>query len=292
VPIPRTPSEAIAQGELIATQERQRIGLGATLPIDNVPALLSSQGVRTFAAELPDGVSGLSVQHPSIRPAILVNRRQVAAGRRFSLAHEYAHTLFDRKVGVTKRENSDELAEKRANAFAAAFLLPRLGIEEGLAGLNKGCPSRRTHVVFAVATGNATRAETRPAPGSQTVTFQDVATVARRFGTPYGAVVFRLLSLGMISETGSKDLLSERRQAAARRYEAVFGSEPQVGRARGAISIDTEEALGLKAEIVHLAVEGYRQHVVSKDRLASIAKRLELPELSEAKLVELAEAVR
>src|SRR4029077_21286858 len=32
VPIPRTPSEAIAQGELIATQERQRIGLGATLP--------------------------------------------------------------------------------------------------------------------------------------------------------------------------------------------------------------------------------------------------------------------
>ena len=72
------------------------------------------------------------------------------------MAHEYAHALLDRKVSVTKRENSDELIEKRANAFSAAFLMPRLGLEETLAALSKGFPSRRTHVVFDLATGEYT----------------------------------------------------------------------------------------------------------------------------------------
>src|SRR5437762_1856062 len=113
---PRNIGDAISQGEQIAVQERQRVGLGAALAVENLSALLSWQGVRTCAAELPDNVSGLAVHHRSIRPAVLVNRRQSASARRFSLAHEYAHALFDRKVGVTKRENSDELNERRANA--------------------------------------------------------------------------------------------------------------------------------------------------------------------------------
>ena len=32
------------------------------------------------------------------------------------------------------------------------------------------------------------------------VTYQDIATVARKFGAPYGAVVFRLLGVGTITE--------------------------------------------------------------------------------------------
>src|SRR5207245_5337618 len=115
-------AEAIEQGERIAAQERQRSGMGARLPVENASSVAYSQGVRTFAADLPDNVTGLAVHHRSIRPAVLVNRRHGASARRFSLAHEYAHTLFDRKVSVTKRENSDELTEKRANAFAAALL--------------------------------------------------------------------------------------------------------------------------------------------------------------------------
>ena len=292
VAAPRNAAEAIEQGERIAVQERQRIGMGATLPVDNLSALVHSQGVRTFAADLPDNVAGLAVHHRSIRTAVLVNRRHIASARRFSLAHEYAHTLLDRKVAVTKRENSDELIEKRANAFAAAFLMPRVGLEETLAALNKGWPSRRTHVVFAVATGEAARAEVRSTPGSQVVTYQDIATVGRKFGSPYRAVVFRLLGLGMITEGDTKDLLGDKRQAAAGRFEALFGAEPQAGRARSAGTVEPSEALDLKAEVVHLAVEAYRRQVIKKDRLGSLAERLRLPELSEAKLLELAEAGR
>src|SRR2546422_4716343 len=161
VAAPRNAAEAIEQGERIAAQERQRIGMGAALPVENVSALAYSQGVRTFAADLPDNVTGLAVHHRSIRLAVLVNRRRAASARRFSLAHEYAHAVFDRKVSVTKRENSDELTEKRANAFAGAFLLPALGIEQTLFTLNKGWPSRKTHVVFGGATGEAARVEVR-----------------------------------------------------------------------------------------------------------------------------------
>ena len=96
------------------------MGLGGGLPIENLSAMVSSQGVRTFAADLPDNVTGVEVHHRSIRPAVLVNHRHAAPARRFSMAHEYAHALLDRKVSVTKRENSDELIEKRANAFGAA----------------------------------------------------------------------------------------------------------------------------------------------------------------------------
>jgi Zn-dependent peptidase ImmA (M78 family)/DNA-binding XRE family transcriptional regulator len=289
---PRNAAEAIEQGERVAVQERRRMGLGGGLPIENLSAMVYSQGVRTFAADLPDNVTGVAVHHRSIRPAVLVNRRHAASARRFSMAHEYAHALLDRKVSVTKRENSDELTEKRANAFAAAFLMPRLGLEEALATLSKGFQSRRTHVAFSVATGEAARAEVRSTPGSQVVTYQDIATVARKFGAPYGAVVFRLLGVGTITEGDTKDLLDDRRRAAAGRLEALFGVEPQAGRARGAGSIEPSEALDLKAEVVHLAVEAYRRQVIKKDRLGSLAERLSLPELSEAKLLELAEAAR
>lgn len=292
VAAPRNAADAIVQGEQIAAQERQRIGFSPAFGVERLSTLVSWQGVRTYAADLPENVSGLAVHHRSIRSSILVNGRQSASARRFSLAHEYAHALFDRKVGVTKRENSDELTEKRANAFAGAFLLPALGIEQTLFTLNKGWPSRKTHVVFGGATGEVARVEVRSTPGSQTVTYQDAATLARRFGVPYGAVVFRLLALGLISEADTKDLLTDRCQAAARRYEGLFDPEPERGGSRSSNSVEPGEALDLKAEIVRLTVEAYRRQVIKKERIGSLAKQLDLPDLSEAKLLELAEAAR
>jgi Zn-dependent peptidase ImmA (M78 family)/DNA-binding XRE family transcriptional regulator len=292
VAAPRSTADAIEQGERIAAEERQRVGLGTVLPASKLSTSISWQGVRTFAVDLPENVTGLAVQHRSIRPAVLVNRRLGASTRRFALAHEYAHVLLDRKVGVTKRKNADELVEKRADAFAGAFLLPALGLEQTLSALNKGLPSRKTHVAFSIAAADAARAEVRPAPGSQTVTYQDVATIARRFGVPYSAVAFRLLALGMISDTDAKDLVSDKRVGAARQNESLFASEPERSSSRNPSSVEPEQMLDLLAEVVHLAIEAYRRQVIKKDRVHSVAKLLDLRELSEAKLLELAEAAR
>jgi hypothetical protein len=85
VTAPRNAAEAIEQGERIAAQERQRIGMGAPWPVENVSALVYSQWVRTIPPISPDNVTGLAVHHRSIRPAVLVNRRHRVSARRFSL---------------------------------------------------------------------------------------------------------------------------------------------------------------------------------------------------------------
>jgi hypothetical protein len=105
-------------------------------------------------------------------------------------------------------------------------------------------------------------------------------------------VVYRLLALGIIAEANTKDLLGDKSQAAAERLEALFGAEPQAGRSRSAGTVEASDALDLKAEVVHLAVEAYRRQVIKKGRLGSLAKELDLPDLSETQLLELAEAAR
>ena len=64
--------DAIRQGEVVAQEERRRLGLG-TAPIINTAETISAQGVWTAATDLPNGLSGLFVNHPSIGLAILVN---------------------------------------------------------------------------------------------------------------------------------------------------------------------------------------------------------------------------
>ena len=65
--------------------------------------------------------------------------------KRFSYAHEYAHAILDRNMNaiVSTNDNSHELIEKRANAFAAAFLMPQAGVHWFLGLLDKGGASRR-----------------------------------------------------------------------------------------------------------------------------------------------------
>src|SRR3990167_5249780 len=121
-------------------------------------------------------MSGLFLHHASIGLVILVNDSHVRARRRFSYAHEYAHALLDRDrpVTVTSADNAAELIEKRANAFATAFLMPREGVGEVRAALEKGQPSRVEETVFE-ATGGHFDAQARSAPRSQRITYLDTA---------------------------------------------------------------------------------------------------------------------
>lgn len=76
---------------------------------------------------------------------------------------------------MTSVDNAAELIEKRANAFAAAFLLPREGVIEVLASLDKGQPSRSDETVFDAATGGHFDAQSRQVPRSQRITYEDAA---------------------------------------------------------------------------------------------------------------------
>jgi hypothetical protein len=75
----------------------------------------------------------------------------------------------------------------------------------------------------------------------------------RGFGATYSATVSRLLSLGMISESESRELLSGKCRRAAEQFSAVAG---RVVAEDGAEFL--EPRFRLKAEILRLAIECYR----------------------------------
>src|SRR5262249_14205943 len=146
---------------------------------------------------------------------VLVNFHHPRGRKRFSYAHEYAHTLLDRKrpITFTTKKNSDELVEKRANAFAASFLVPRAGVEAFLNSLSKGGGSRKTFHVYDVATEKEIEAERRVLARSQAITFEDAALLAAHFGVSYQAAVYRLSDLGFINRDSLKALLDRLDQA-------------------------------------------------------------------------------
>jgi Zn-dependent peptidase ImmA (M78 family)/DNA-binding XRE family transcriptional regulator len=285
----RTLADAIGQGEQIAEQERHRLGL-RDAPLAGMSDLFALQGVPVFALDVPDGLSGLFVEHSSVGFAIVVNANYDMVRQRFAIAHGYAHAVFERAgtIRVCAHANAKELIERRADAFAGALLLPASGVEEAVRRLGKGQPSRQAYRAFDAATEQSVRAEARSTPGSQTMTYVDVMRIARRFGITYKLTVSRLLGLGLISESESKHLLGPKYVELASECLAILGSES----ARVPSSNDVAVLSDLSAERFSMAIEAYRRGLITKADLRIEAVSLRLPGLSEAKLLELAEAAR
>jgi Zn-dependent peptidase ImmA (M78 family)/transcriptional regulator with XRE-family HTH domain len=282
--IPRTPGEAIIQGEHVAEEERRRLNIG-NAPIADASALIGAQGIWTSGAHLLDHMSGLFLRHASIGLAILVNATHPRGRQRFSYAHEYAHALLDRDhyITISSADNSAELKEKRANAFAAAFLMPREGVYEALRSLNKGQPSRQEQTIFDAASGGHIDMEFRSPPRSQRITYKDVALVAHHFGVSYQAALYRLKSLGYISQQGTEELLTQEEFGKSYLRELYMYSDVE----------EPEEPKywdrELRSEIARLAIEAYWREEISRGRLLELSKILGIPgEL----LLELAEAAR
>ena len=268
---PRTVGEAVRQAEQLAEEERRRLGIG-NAPLSDVSELIGSQGIWASSLELPDHMSGLFLRHPSIGLAILVNASHPRGRKRFSYAHEYAHALLDREgvVSVSSTGNSADLVEKRANAFAAAFLMPRSGVSGVLRSLDKGLPSRHEQTIFDAATGGHIEAEFRPPIGSQRVTYKDVALAGHHFGVSYRAALYRLKSLKHLSPRDSDRLLE--REGIGREYLGLLGMFDELEEPEPRRYWDRE----LRSEITHLAIEAYRREEISRGRLFELSKTLEL----------------
>ena len=269
---------AIQQGERVACEERRRLRLGDA-SIRSIAELLSEQGIWTAAADLPGSMSGLFIHNQSTGFAVLVNAAHTLERQRFSYAHEYAHVLFDREqsVRMTLQKNSSELAEMRANAFASAFLMPSGGVVRWLNGIGKGHPSRLSRTTFNVADDSAMETEIRPRSGSQVITCQDVAVLARRLCVSYDAAVWRLKNLSHINSAKAHTLLSQKE--IARRHMEFFdkGSQPE------------HPEQEFQSQLIWLAVEAFRREKISRGRLLEIGKKLEV---EGEQLLEMAEAMR
>ncbi len=267
---PRSRGEAAEQGEEAAEQERGRLGI-ADSPIGDVAELIASQSIWASSASLPGAMSGLFIRHPSVGMAVLANASQPNGRKRFSYAHEYAHALFDRdrSIAISSGANSSDLAEVRASAFAAAFLMPRAGIRACLGHLGKDKPSRRDYSIFDSASGVRTEASQRSPSRSQRVTCMDIARIARRFRTSYRAAACRLKSLRHVSEHECSALLD--RESFGRRFlESLCGSD--VFKKEREEDRDRE----LRSEIARLAIEAYRRGEISRGRILELSRPLRI----------------
>jgi Zn-dependent peptidase ImmA (M78 family)/transcriptional regulator with XRE-family HTH domain len=279
-----SPSEAVRQGDIVAREERRRLGLG-NAPVGNITSLIGGQGVWVAACSLPDDMSGLFLNDKSDGLAILINSKHAAVRRRFSYAHEYGHALFDRgePVRLTQQSNASELVEKRANAFAAAFLMPADGVEDQLRQLDKGRPSRQAQIVYDVATDRESEVEIRPRPGSQSITYQDVAIIARNFGVSYEAAVWRLKSLGHLGSADTKTLIE--RKDSGKSFMKLLKYQEWDEREIPADEREQE----LRSQLAWLGVEAYRREEISQGRLRELAGKLQV---HAGELIELAEVAR
>ena len=270
LPLPRGVMDAVYQGQRVAMQERARLGLGDG-PIPDMSDLLNNVGVWASGVRLPDSMSGLFLCDSRFGLAILVNYEHPRARKRFSYAHEYAHALLDRdlQANVSNRSNAGEMREKRANAFAAAFLMPEGGVKALIRDINKGQPSRIEASMFDVA-GNAwADASLRPAPGSQTIGYQNIATLADHFRVSFQAAVYRLRSLNIIGSGETTELLAQEDEAGKfMKFLDMFDAE--------APTTDKPDR-ELVAQVAQLAIEAYRREEISQGRLLEIARNLRRP---------------
>ena len=285
LPEPRSTGLAIEQGQHVADQERKRLGLGVA-PVLLIPELIGSQGIWTAALRLSDEVSGLFLRSLEFGMGILVNGRQPPARKRFSYAHEYGHALMDKDCPAiaTSRRNAKHVREQRANAFAAAFLIPEDGVRAFMHGLGKGRGSRRAGAVVDSVEERVVREEWRMPPGSQHATYADVALLSRTFGVSYAAAVWRLRGLGIINAKEAEALLEQTGMARSCLREFQTHETPE-GRGGGSPAEDHGDH-GLKRQILPLALEAWRRGEISQGRLLEIGRRLRIDDETTLDLAE------
>lgn len=128
-------------GYRLALNLLEDLQLQPTAGAVEIEDILSGLGVRTVNSRLAqDGPLGVALAGPSVCPTILVNddhpMNRGPAGRRFTLAHELCHLLYDRDQARQLTHASTPWAptavEQRANAFAAMLLMPPIRVRQAL----------------------------------------------------------------------------------------------------------------------------------------------------------------
>ena len=270
LPVPRSTGHAIAQGQQVAEQERRRLQLGQA-PV-KLPETFSHQNIWTAAIKLPDDVSGLFLSSLEFGMAILANRSQAPVRRRFSFAHEHGHALMDRDkpASITNVGNAQMRTEQRANAFAAAFLMPEEGVREFMHSLGKGRIVRRDETAVDAVTDEGIQGQLRSPSGSQKISYADATLLAWHFGVSYAAAIWRLRGLNHINQEQAQHLLEQTEEAL--RYRRAVSASSDEKNSNG----DKQWDLELKWQILSLALEAWWREEISKGRLLEVGRLLDI----------------
>ena len=112
---------------------RNSFSLGDRLPVD-LEGLLLKQGILTVFTSMSEDFCGMCLKYDKSTNFILVNSDMVLGRQNFTIAHELYHLFVqdenEFKVHSCEIVDPQSPIERRANAFASWFLMPRAGVVE------------------------------------------------------------------------------------------------------------------------------------------------------------------
>jgi Zn-dependent peptidase ImmA (M78 family) len=167
------------RGAKRAREARAALKLAPDAPL---PCLLTAveerAGLPVVVGRLPEGIAGVCFRSDATT-VLWVNGEQARVRQRFTLAHELGHAWcrHDGRLEVdtvaTLSGRTTNPYEIEANAFAAEFLVPRAAMQELV---------------------------------DEDQTLDEIVTIAAHFGVSAIVVVFRLKTLGLISDACAERL--------------------------------------------------------------------------------------
>jgi len=164
------PVKDVADAENATRAVRMHWGLGIE-PIPSLSELLEERGVKVLSVNLTD-IDGLTAK---VRrkggepiPVIVIKKNAWAERKRFTLAHELGHMLMDIRPGAD--------AEKAANRFAGAFLMPAEALWREIGKQRK------------------------------TISLGELLPLKQLFGASFQAIVYRCHDLGILGDVSYRRL--------------------------------------------------------------------------------------
>lgn len=219
---------------LAADEERKRLGLGDG-PISGLREMLETEvGLKVFSFAMPSPVAGLFAVVEPVGGCVGINARHPFERQRWTLAHEYGHFLLHRySAEVTNVRPGKSRDEQTAEAFAAAFLMPKDGL------------TRRFQQVR------------RQRGGA--VTAVDVLQLGAAYEVSAQAIALRLENLGLLAG-GWWDSLVQR------------GLKVQDARDSLGIATQSRDEDTVPRRTQYLAVEAFLEGRLSEGRLARLLR--------------------
>ncbi|HOP60580.1 MAG TPA: ImmA/IrrE family metallo-endopeptidase [Candidatus Saccharicenans sp.] len=264
----RTRWDAVEQGQEIASQERNRLGLGVA-PVGDPASLLDAQGILILGMQLPPGLSGFTFRSGQATICV-INSTEPLVRQRYSVIHEYCHALCDLNdlpAIVSREEGKKDLREVRADVFAACFLMPENAVREFLKRRGKAMPSRIQGPLMVkdkVVSYAARRGSGKQSRQSR-IDYLDVADMARYFGVSVDASIWRLRELNLINEKEKDLLLEEDRSPVGKAIKDILRKkDSDKDSEKGGIFQNATEHL------FYLAVEAARGGLISRNKLIEL----------------------
>lgn len=208
---------SLEMAEIFASQLRSQLRVSNTEPV-NVQTVVRMLSILTLYRPLSASLYGLSMRSADGKCRfMLVNSDSMIGRQNFTIAHELYHLYFDEdpQTHFCKAGRLDD-AEKSANVFAGAFLMPKIGLIQHI-------PDKELL--------------------SRNISLNTILNLEALFGVSHSALLVRLKELKFISEKLYEYYISLKinQEAARRGFDTSLYNKGNEGLVIGDFGIKARE---------------------------------------------------